>query len=172
MYKPSQRRVHIDVLATAGWISGTFHVPVKNSLVATLNKKGEFLSLTQVATGEDAPVLDFLALRREAIMLVIPEADDIERHASLPPGHYEHARVRCILADATVEGTIQMLASLRISDFLETNPGFFLLSDASLSLHDGQRHERVPHLIVNTTHVLAVSDPIGRPVPELVGAEV
>jgi hypothetical protein len=167
MYKPNQRTVRVDLLAIAGWVTGTLHVPLMSSLVAYLNKKAEFMPLTDVPLDEDAPALEFLALRRQAIRLVIPDADDIEQHLGGQTGTFTRFRVRCILADASVEGTIQALASLRVSDFLETSPGFILLSDCSLSSDQGRCETGIRYLVVNTNHVLAVVELVKASAPAL-----
>lgn len=158
MYKPNQRTVRVDLLAIAGWVTGTLHVPLMNSLVAYLNKKAEFMALTDVPLDEGAAPLEFLALRRQAIRLVMPDAHDIDQHLGAQPGNFGKARVRCILADASVEGTIQALAGLRVSDFLETSPGFILLSDCSLTSEHGRCEAGIRYLLVNTNHVLAVAE--------------
>ena len=158
MYKPNQRTVRVDLLAIAGWVTGTLHVPLKSSLAAYLNKNAEFMPLTQVPLDENAPPLEFLALRRQAILLVLPDADDVDQHLGGQTGSFDRSRVRCIFPDASVEGTIQLLAGLRVSDFLETSPGFIVLSDCSLTSEQGRCETGIRHLIVNTTHLLAVAE--------------
>jgi hypothetical protein len=161
MYKPQQRRVKVDVMAAAGWVSGVLHVPLKTSLVATLNRKSQFLPLTDVITEKGAPPLDFLAVRRDAMLLVVPEDDDLTRHPAGQPAASAHARVRCLLPDATVEGTTAILPGLRVSDVLETSPGFLLLEDCVLATAEARHPAHLPHVIVNTGHVLAVAE-LGR----------
>lgn len=158
MYKPNQRQVRIDILAGPGWVTGTLHVPGRTSLLACFNKEQEFLALTQVPLDSSEPPMDFLALRRSAVRIVIPDASDIDDHASFQPGSFDQARLRCILGDATVEGTIDILTGQRVSDFLETSRGFILLSDCSVTSDGGAAQEHVPHVIVNAAHLLAVAD--------------
>ena len=172
MYKPNQRRVKVDILATAGWVTGTMHVPIKTCLAAALNRKGQFVSLTDVVTDRCAPRLPFLAVRREAIMAVIPQADELDRVAVVQPGSFHGAVVRCYFAEAVAEGHTQILDGLRVSDFLETNPGFITLSDCDLTTQDGDRRAGATHVIVNTAHVLAVTEiaASGDETEELMGA--
>jgi len=170
VYKPNQRQVRVDVLAAAGWVTGTLHVPSKSSLVAYMNKKAEFLPLTQVPLDPDAPPLGFLALRRQAILLVMPSMDDSEGHGGSQVGNYVQARLRCLFKEATVMGTAQILGGLRVSDFLETNPGFITLVDCSRVADGGRSEEGIPYLIVNASHMLAVADLTpARAVKEAVG---
>jgi hypothetical protein len=171
MYKPNQRRVKVDVLATAGWVTGTMHVPVKTCLAAALNRKGQFIALTDVMTDPCAPRLAFLALRRDAIMLVIPDAEGLDRVATVQPGSHHDALVRCFFASAVAEGHTQVLDGLRVSDFLETNPGFITLTGCDVTTQDGDRRPGTSHVIVNTSHVLAVTEiTCGEETEELTGA--
>lgn len=158
MYKPNQRQIQIEILAAAGWVAGTLHVAERSSLLAFLNKKAEYLPLTDVPLSADEEPMDFLALRRAAAHLVVPEPEDIERHPCVQPGTLDLCRLRCLFADATVEGTIRILSGQRVSDFLETNPGYFLLSDCLLQVGSDPPREHVPHVIVNAAHLLAVAD--------------
>ena len=155
-YKPSQRRVHVDLLAIAGWISGTLHVPLKNSLLATFNRKSEFLPMTDARPDPCEPPIGFLAMRRSAIVLVVPSDEELERPVSAQLGTHAQLHVRFHLHDAIVEGTVEALASLRISDFLETNPGFIVMS--ACTLEEGGNVKRFPQLLVNAAHVLAVTE--------------
>jgi hypothetical protein len=154
MYKPSQRKVEIEMLASAGWVSGTLHVPERSALLAFFNKKSEFMPMHAGAPGEQ----EFLALRRQSLMLVIPDPADIDEHGCVQPGTFETCRIRCLFPGGSVEGTIQILSGQRMSDFLETNPGFFLLSECTLACDDGHAQSGVPHVLVNSQHLLAVSD--------------
>ena len=155
-YKPSQRRVRVDLLAIAGWISGTLHVPFKNSALATFNRKSEFLPMTDASAAPGEPPIHFLAMRRSAIVLAVPSEEELERPVAPQIGTHAHLNVRFHLHDSSVEGTVEALASLRISDFLETNPGFVVMSDCTLD--EGGDVRRFSQLIVNTAHVLAVTE--------------
>ena len=151
MYKPNQRQVEVEMLASAGWVSGTIHVPERSALLAFLNKKAEFMPM-HPADGDS----EFLAMRRQAIILLVPEASDIDDRGSV--GTFQACRIRCLFPEAVVEGTIQVLGGQRMTDFLESNSGFFLLSDCSLSSDDGHAQSGVAHVIVNSQHILAVAD--------------
>ena len=148
--------VRVDLLSIAGWISGTLHVPLRSSMVATLNRRAEFLPLTDATPAPGEPPLAFVALRRSAIMLVLPGPLELERPAIVQPGSHEQLHLRCHLHALTVDGTIEALASLRISDYLETNRGFIALSNCTIEEGDEVRH--LPQVLVNCTHVLAVTE--------------
>lgn len=162
MYKPSQRRVPVEILAAAGWVSGILHVPAKTPLVSFLNKESTFLPLTGVPADPSTPEMDFLAVRRLAVLLVIPHPIDIELHPHAPPGRHVDVRLRCLFAAAQVEGTASVLGGQRASDFLETSPDFIPLEGCGVTSDDGPRDEEFPHVIVNAKHVLAVAD-LSRP---------
>ena len=159
MYKPSQRQVSVEMLASAGWVTGTIHVPERSALLAFLNKRAEFMPMTEVTGGKPG---EFLAMRRQAVVVLVPDARDVEEHPCVQPGTFEACRVRCLFPAMTVEGTIQVLSGQRMSDFLETNPGFFLLSDCVLASDEGHVQSGIEHVIVNSGHLLAVADLTGR----------
>lgn len=159
MYKPSQRQVQVEMLAAPGWVSGRIHVPERSALLPFLNKKGEYLPMTGLGGAEGG---DFLAMRRQAVILMVPDASDIEAHPFTQPGSFEPCRVRCILPHVTVEGTIQVLGGQRMSDFLETNPGFIQVSDSTLIPDEGAAQSGIPHVMVNAHHLMAVVDLTGR----------
>lgn len=155
-YRPSQRKVHVELLAVPGWLSGIVHVPARTTLAGTFNRRSEFIPLTDATPDPGAQPLEFIAVRRQAIILVVPDAEEAQRGGHAPPGHYEPMHLRCHLHDVTVEGTVEALASLRLSDFLETNAGFITMHDCTLE--DNGRTQRYPLLLVNTRHVLAVTE--------------
>ena len=156
MYKPNQRKVRVDVLAVAGWVSGTFHVAARTTLLAALNRTSEFLPLTDVISDPDAPVIGFLAIRRSAIVLVVPGPEELERPAVAQPGTYERLTLQCHLAESTVTGSVPVLSGLRASDFLEACAQFVVLSDCTL---DGDGPARsMSQAILNASHVLAVME--------------
>ena len=159
MYKPSQRHVSVEMLASAGWVTGTIHVPERSALLAFLNKRSEFMPMTEVTGGNAG---EFLAMRRQAVVLLLPDAHDMDEHPWLQPGSFEPCRVRCLFPTMSVEGTIQVLGGQRMSDFLESNPSFFQLSDCTLASEDGHAQSGIPHVIVNAGHLLAVADLTGR----------
>ena len=175
MYKPNQRKIRVEVLAVAGWVSGTFHVAARTTLLAALNRTSEFLPLTDVISDPDAPSISFLAIRRTAMVLVVPGPDELERPAVAQPGSYERLTLQCHLADGTVTGSVHVLSGLRASDFLEACPQFVVLSDCTL---DGDGPPRTwAQALLNSSHVLAVmevrkpaADPGDETSRELVGA--
>jgi hypothetical protein len=158
MYKPNQRRVRIEAMTVAGWVDGTLHVALKTTLLAAVNRDCHFLPLTEVNQGTPASHEDFLALRREAIHLLVPQPDGSDPHAGGLTGQLDAARVKCLLPQATVEGTTPMLGGQRVSDYLETSPGFIALADCELVPAEGERRVRVPCILVNTAHVLGVTE--------------
>jgi hypothetical protein len=153
MYKPNQRLVEVEMLAQAGWVTGTIHVPERSALLAFLNKDAAFMPVTTAGEGGE-----FLAVRRKAVVMLIPEPGDVDDHPCVQPGVLESCRIRCLFDGASVEGTIQVLSGQRMSDYLESNPGFFLLSECTLAFEDGRVQSEVAHVVVSSEHLLAVTD--------------
>ena len=110
----------------------------------------------QGETEPGEPPIGFLAMRRSAIVMVVPSDEELERPLATQPGTHERLHVRLHLQDVTIEGSVEALASLRISDFLEPNGGFLALSECTLE--EGASVKRFAQLLVNAAHVLAVAE--------------
>src|SRR5688572_12808741 len=75
---PPLRLSSVNVLTDLGWWAGTFHVPGRQSLVDFMAPGSHVLKLTRVRVPNESERLPFVAVRRDAIIVVEPtQADEL-----------------------------------------------------------------------------------------------
>ena len=124
-YKPQQRAVPSTILTRGGWLRGTLHVPEKNRLAETLGR-GEFQRVTEVAMPGRFEHLEFLAVHRDAMFLVVPETNEDDDPPRNPHEQREWHRVGFLLEGGVVEGSLATLKDVRVSDFFANRTDFAL----------------------------------------------
>lgn len=130
-----QRHVSMTFLTTAGWISGTLHVPPTSRLVDFLDHCRDFVPLTSARVEAREDVLEFFALRRRAIVAAIPPAEESLASAQATQRTEDHG-VWCLLPWGSAQGRLDVPASTRISDYLAKHAGWLVLRSARLHLRD------------------------------------
>lgn len=164
-----RRGVRARVLTPAGWIVATFHLPARSRFVDQLNRPTEFVRLTDVLLHGRDETLPFLALQRRAAILVLPppEETDLVHVPETEPRSRHH--VSCLMEVGTLQGTLETLRGVRVSDYFLNKQGFVVLEQCRLRLggvHGGAPTDIAePRVIVSTTHVLGVSDATEAPGP-------
>jgi hypothetical protein len=158
---PEQRRIPARIHTLAGWVSGTFHVPVAKSFVEHLTASGDFLTLTDVLLPGHKNKLEFFALQRAATVLILPESteEDLKLVAS-PTDARSHA-VACLLEKGVLNGTLALESRARVSDFLLEQKGFFVVRNCTLGTQDHSNDfavEMLPLVIVHATRVIGIAE--------------
>lgn len=154
-----------EVLATCHgeghWLAGRICTPPKRNLLDHLNGDESFLRLREVASPEQSERLAFIALRRDAIDILIPDPDQ-DSLEPVPIGNFVMRSLRCLLPIGLLEGKLSVLEKIRVSDFLMRCPPFIALSGCSLRLTHPERAPLAPGshpiVIVNTRRVIGISD--------------
>jgi hypothetical protein len=148
-YQPDQRKITSQVLTTAGWLKGTFHVLRSAKFVEQLNVTNEFFRLTDVSFIGREQIIEFFAVQRAAVTLIVPPSTErdliIEGIEELVPHH-----VFMLFDQGYVEGRMMIRKGVRISDFLVRQSG---------SLRDGFFvEEQHPSIVVNASKIVGVSE--------------
>jgi hypothetical protein len=159
-YKPQQRHVKCSVFSDLGWLTATLHCSLKQTLLEYLNHPSTFFKLTDVMLAGAEHAIPFLALRKTSVRMVAPAEDDRLIDRPLPGESVEY-RVSCFLHDGLLSGQIRGHKSHRLSDFLVTNAGFFVLRECALqgrSEREDSIVKHVPVMLVNDSSVIAISD--------------
>jgi hypothetical protein len=169
-YKPSQRSLHGSVLSSGGWMTGTFHVAEKSSFIDWLNLDVEFVRLTNVRMPGRFDSLEFLAVQRAAIMVVVPDEADPPLGPVVKRTVWH--RVAFLLEMGIVEGSLELLEHIRISDYFVHEDGFVTLRDCILRLSQPgtlAQEQKATRVLVNAARVIGVSDlgPVDAPVDTL-----
>ncbi len=153
--RPELRQISARLLTQAGWMIGTFHVPVASSFLDHLNHAGAFFKLTNVTIGSTNDPVEFFALRRAEVTLVIPESSEDE--LKLGDSGENTKSVSCWLPTGEVVGSLQLQPGVRVSDHLLHHEGFTTLRDCvGRDLHAAVNAATV--VFVNAGRVLGVVD--------------
>lgn len=159
-YVPEQRAITCRILTFAGWIEGTFHVPAKNGFLEFLARDETMYRLTDVALPGQDRRHPFFALHRSAVVGVAPPAGE-PVEVTLPPGKRVVHRVSWLLASGVVDGDVELLENVRVSDFVMHHTGFTPLRDATVLLKNaegGWDAEPLPAFAVQANRAIGVSD--------------
>jgi hypothetical protein len=156
------RRVSVNVLTDIGWIRGVLHVPALQALTDYLHVAGPVLKLTAAELPGEFGPRAFLALPRAAVHLVTPLLSD----ALLEPlgliGRTVPRDVECVLPGGVLNGRMDVLVNVRVSDYLKQQTGLLLLHDAVLvppgKPRDDPAAEGLGHAIVNLEHLIGISE--------------
>lgn len=159
---PQQRSIPILALAPTGFISGTIHIPALKGLHAFLNGPEEILKLTEAKLLVGDLAFPFLALQKSATHLIVPR-EPLE----LGPGYMTTKQhlVTCLLNMGSIRGTIEILESVRTSDFLLRNHGFIPFRNCLLGPDPhidpaGISGDPLPLVFVNSNSMVGVMEEI------------
>ena len=159
--RPGLRKVPVDALTVLGWLNGTLHVPSHLALSEFLALGSQPLKLTQAQVPNEPDRLAFVALRRDAVMLVAPALAD-EGAGAEASSYTTDLEVACLLPIGILRGTLRVLYNLRLSDHLHQTGHLLSLRRCLLAPYGGTANSpgaRGLHAaIVNLNHALGISE--------------
>jgi hypothetical protein len=162
MEPPALRKVTANVLTNLGWLHGTFNLPPHQSLVDFLAPGVQVLKFTRVQLPQSGDVIPFVALRREAVVLIEPTLNDdlIETPGSI--GRTSPRDVVCLVAAGQVRGTLQVLVNVRVSDFLRQQASLIVLRHCLFVPYgepeDSAKTRRLGVVVVNLSGAIGVAE--------------
>ncbi len=159
---PPLRLSSVNLLTDLGWFAGTLHVPVRQSLVDFLAPGTHIVKVTRVRIPNESERLPFIAVRRDSIVLIEPTQGDELVDTPGSVGRTSSHRVGCILPMGTLQGSLDVLVNVRVSDFLRQQPGLAVLHDCVL-LPYGQPPEsdharKLRIALVNLSRVTGIAE--------------
>ncbi|HUO83874.1 MAG TPA: hypothetical protein VM534_02065 [Thermoanaerobaculia bacterium] len=161
IHAPPQWNLDAQIYTPRGWIRGTFVIPKLRSLVDSLNASSGYVKLTGVTFNSSANRHDFVALRRESIRIIIPDAriGGVESNTSKLTAR---KRVLCLMNDALLEGDLDVMKGTRVSDLLMQDPQFVVLKNARVVVQrpSDQATRNAPLMVVNGRQLYAVVHPV------------
>jgi len=159
--RPGLSRLPVDILTTLGWLNGTLHLPSHLPLVEHLTLGHHDLKLTGVAVPQEPDRLRFLALRRDAVMVVAPALADVEENQSAL-GFTTARDVACLLPSGLLRGTLRIFTGLRLSDHLQLQGRLVTLRHCLLSPYGATAKSdcarELPMVMVNLDHTIGISE--------------
>lgn len=153
-YKPMQRTVTAQVLTTAGWLSGTFHLAVHQGFSEYLAREVGYYPLTDVSWGSGT-TLPFFALHHTETLVVLPDPSAALLKVA-PVAPQEKTRVTCLLPGAWLSGELEHLAHTRLSDSLERMSGYAVMENVELTAR-GVEPVRATLALVNSQRIVGLS---------------
>ena len=158
--RPGLRQVAVDLLTPLGWLSGTLHVPSHLPLGEHLALGTHDLKLTGVTVPNEPDRLRFLALRRDAVVVVAPA---LAEEGEEPASDYTTAReVACLLPTGMLRGALRVFSNLRLSDHLQQQGHLITLRYCLLAPYGATANSpgaRALHTaIVNLDHAMGISE--------------
>jgi hypothetical protein len=154
--------VTANVLTGLGWLHGTFNVPPHQSLVDFLAPGTQVIKFTRVQLAQTNEVIPFIALRREAVVLIEPTLGDDLVETAGSTGRTSPRDVVCLLAAGQVRGTLEVLVNVRVSDFLRQQANLIVLRRCLFAPYgeaeDSPKTRRFGSVIVNLSAAIGVAE--------------
>ena len=151
---PALRRVAVQILIPGGWVRGVLAVPSAQSLTDFLNSAGTFLKLADAVLPDGTGPVGFFALHRDAVRFVAPDAtaDPVETEGG--GGITSPWRISCLVDQGVLEGRLDFLVNLRLSDYLRQQAGYLVVRDGVWS--GAPQPRQWPVVVVNPAQVLGI----------------
>lgn len=167
--RPRQRRIWADVLVAAGWVEGTFLVPETQSLLDYLSHGGAFLKMTDARVPGPDRTAEFFALQRAAVTLIAPKVDASPVETEGAGGITSPWSISCLFDLGSLDGRLDFLTNMRLSDYLRQETGFIVVRDAvwtpSAPGADGPEIQAWPCVVVNVARLVGISETEAQPTP-------
>lgn len=158
-----QRKVTVSLLTDLGWASGTLHLPPFQTLLDHLNATGPVLKCTRVRVPTRPDSVSFIGFRREALQVVAPTIDELVEPAGAI-GHTTPRDVVCVLPTGEIEGKLDVLVNLRVSDFLRQQTSLVVLRRCVFRPHgatEPAQERRLAVAVVNMARAVGVAQLTG-----------
>lgn len=158
--RPELRLVPVRALTTAGWITGTLHVPRAMPLLDFLEEDRTFVSLSEarLPMGNDVP---FFALAKSAIVLLQPRPEELVEAVTRTSGRSRLRQVSCFFDGGLVMGTLALPGDHRVSDELLAAKGFVVLGHCTIGVDAPTKSpvmEAGIHVIVHAPRLIGVTE--------------
>lgn len=158
---PLFRQVPAELLCTLGWVYGILHLPAHQTLDEFLGLSGPRLKLTHVRLPGEADPLGFLALRRDGISMIAPAMGGPVTQAGRH-GPTSTRQIACLLSEGMLRGTVEVPATMRLSDFLRLEGPFLAVRHGLLAPYGATLRsagaKAMDLTLVNLDHVAGVSE--------------
>jgi hypothetical protein len=152
-YRPPQQTVTARVYTGAGWLEGTFHL-------ARLRTFPEYLShhtwypVTNVVMAR-VGTMPFLALTQQEALLVAPTP--VMPH--LVNDELVPTKATLLFPGGAIDGTLDVPAGLRLSDFVARTVGFLPARDANVRVWTDPGAQFFESVLVNPARLVGVTEP-------------
>lgn len=159
-YRPPLREIPSVIFTTSGWIRGTYHVPQLHGFLDFIGKSGDFLKITDVTLPHLKKHLRYFGIRRNAVLMIIPDCPEEMLHLPRPIGKIRNLGISFLLESGTITGTLALEGEIRTSDFLAKETRWIVLRDCTLGTGGAGAgsESRFPLLFLNAAGVIGASE--------------
>lgn len=159
---PVLRQVTVEILSTLGWLHGTLHVPVVQTLLDFFTLSSHLVTATRVRVPQESELLGFVALRRDSITLVAPTLAGPLLAVPGSHGPTTPRDVACLLDHGVLRGQLEVTVGLRLSDHLRQHGPYLVLRHCMLAPYgatlQSPESKTLEATLVNLNRVAGVSE--------------
>lgn len=152
-YRPPQQTVTARVFTGAGWLEGTFHLAKLHALPDYLAHH-TWYPLTNVVMSR-VGTMPFLALTRQEALLVAPT--HVQPH--LVTDELTPTTATLLFPGGSVDGTLDVPAGMRLSDFVARAAGFLPVRDANVRVWADAGAQFFDRVLINPSRLVGVTEP-------------
>lgn len=124
---PALRRVATQILSPLGWMQATLHVPLEIPLLDFLANPNPVIALTHVRLPKEPDPVPFLAVDRDALIVVAPAFAQELLETAGRFGRTVARDVACFLPGGILRARLEVPLNLRLSDHLRQAGEFLVL---------------------------------------------
>ncbi len=155
-----KRHVACRILSYAGWIEASIGVTARVALVDHLNRPEQLYRLVNAQLPGQTVILPFFALTRASTVAVIPvDESEIPKPKE---GRQAHKTVWLLHDGIIIDGLLDLLEGVRVSDHLAHRTGFVALHDCTVYIPNSTGPTtvipRVPFLALQTDRAIGTSE--------------
>jgi len=158
---PALRQVTVEILSTLGWLHGTLHIPVAQTLLDYLTLSSHLITATRVRVPHEPDLLGFVALRRDSITLIAPTLS-IPLPVPTSHGSTSPRDVACLLDHGVLRGQLDVTVNLRLSDHLRQYGPYLILRHCMVAPYgatlQSPESKTLEAAVVNLNRVAGVSE--------------
>jgi hypothetical protein len=159
---PRLRKVSANMLTDLGWLFGVFNLPPHQSLIDFPAPGVQVIKFTNVRLPSVAERVPFVALRREAVRLIEPTLNDEMVEAPGSIGRSLPHEVACLLPEGRLQGTLEVLVNVRVSDYLRQQANLIVMRRCVLAAYgeslDSPKARQLSTVVVNLAAAVGVAE--------------
>lgn len=174
MQHVSHRTIPVAIRSSAGWVTGRIHLDGGVSLLRHLNESGAFYRLTDVTLPGEKNTRQFFAMHVRETAFVVPLDCEEEKAAKEFPNETFRHEVACLLPEGPMFCSFDVLAGIRVSDYLMNHPNFIPVRRCWTPFRDLPESlaDPVEFGFLNAARVVGVSEADDGTVEERIGERV
>ena len=154
--KHLQHHIRARVLTGTGWLEGTFHLAQLHGFAQYLSKH-PWYPMTEVVLAKVGNVPFFQLARAETLLVVLSPGTRPTPTSSLAGVKPQAATF--VLPPGSIDGTVQVPAQLRLSDFIDHSPGFIHVQAANVRVWADTGAQSFDDVLINPLRLVGVIEP-------------